>query len=66
MIIQVNGECVELVTGDTLAALVSQLALTNLRIAVVVNDEVVPNARHSSYSLSAGDRVELLALAGGG
>jgi sulfur carrier protein len=36
------------------------------RVAVVVNDEVVPQARRDETVLSEGDRVEVLTFAGGG
>jgi sulfur carrier protein len=35
-------------------------------VAVEVNEEVVPRARHATIQLREGDRVELVTLVGGG
>ncbi len=60
-----NGEPVE-TSAAFVAELVQQQAGAAARVAVVVNDHVVPVAAHAVARLNAGDRVELLTFAGGG
>jgi sulfur carrier protein len=50
----------------TVADLLSELNLAGGRVAVAVNDEIVPRARHAERGLAEGDRVEVIhAVAGG-
>ena len=55
---------------ETQAVFVSELVLERglnpERVAVVLNEQVLPAARRSTTRLQAGDRVELLSFAGGG
>lgn len=62
----VNGEPREVPAGSTLASLLERLGLSDRRLAVAVNREVVPRARYASRSLAADDRVEILEAVGGG
>ncbi|MED5467375.1 MAG: sulfur carrier protein ThiS, partial [Pseudomonadota bacterium] len=41
MLVQVNGEAMELPSGATIAALIEQLTLTGKRLAVEVNEDIV-------------------------
>lgn len=66
MNISLNGERYPLNEGATVAALVDALALKGRRIAVEVNEEVVPRSRHAAYRLKDGDRVEVVHAIGGG
>ena len=66
MNIHLNGENYPLHDGATVAALVAALALQGRRIAVEVNEEVVPKSRHADYRLNDGDRVEVVHAIGGG
>lgn len=65
MQLMLNGEPAE-TTAVFVAQLVQERAGTAARVAVVVNDRVVPAAAHDTTRLNAGDRVELLTFAGGG
>jgi sulfur carrier protein len=50
----------------TVADLLDDLRLAGNRVAVAVNDEIVPRARHAERRLAEGDRVEVIhAVAGG-
>ena len=50
----------------TVAELLSDLKLAGDRVAVAVNDEIVPRTRHTEQALAEGDRVEVIhAVAGG-
>jgi len=65
MNLMLNGEPVE-TSAATAAELVREHVGAQGRVAVVVNDVVVPAAAHAATRLNAGDRVEFLIFAGGG
>ena len=62
----VNGETMTRPDGESLAGLLQALSADGGRVAVLVNDEVVPPAQRTGRTLREGDRVELLTFAGGG
>ena len=66
MQIQVNGDFVELADEATLVDLISKLALEGKRYAIEVNEDIVARSEHAEYTLSAGDRVEVVQAIGGG
>lgn len=66
MQIFVNDEPRELADGASVAELVEQLQLRPQLVAVEVNLELVPRARHAERHLCPGDRVEIVTLVGGG
>ncbi len=67
MQIQLNGEALTLEPETrSVAELVESLRLTGRRIAVEVNEEIVPRSEHGSTRLGEGDRVEVVHAIGGG
>jgi sulfur carrier protein len=66
MRLTLNGETRELATALTLQQWLEQLNPGGGRVAVVVNDRVIPAAERTSLILQDGDQVELLTFAGGG
>lgn len=64
--IVVNGEKRPVQTGQTLAELVGELGLEGRRVAVEVNEEIVPRSRYAEHVLRGGDHVEVVAAIGGG
>lgn len=72
MQIQLNGEAyvLEQPTGAaaalTLGDLVVALDLSGRRLAIEVNEELVPRSEHGSFRLEPGDRVEIVQAIGGG
>lgn len=62
----VNGEKRSVPEGLTLAELVHDLDLGGRRVAVEVNEEIVPRSRYAEHVLNGGDRVEVVAAIGGG
>jgi len=66
MQITVNGETRELDEGQTLAQLLTQLELTGKRIAVELNESIIPRARHGETVLCDGDKIEIIHAIGGG
>ena len=66
MNILVNGAPREVPEGTTVAALLTELEMTARHVAVEVNLELVPRARHAEHALREGDRLEIVTLVGGG
>ena len=66
MNISLNGEQRSFADTTTLADLVETLELAERRIAVEVNETLVPRAEHGDYTLREGDRVEIVHAIGGG
>jgi sulfur carrier protein len=66
MHIFVNGADQQVPNDTDLSSLVERLGLTGRRIAVEVNDELVPRSRHPSHRLGDGDRIEIIHAVGGG
>ncbi len=63
----VNGEAFEHRGEALLPAVLSAYGVAaGARVAVVVNDDVVPQARRDETVLREGDRIEILTFAGGG
>lgn len=66
MTVHVNGKPMALEANATVAALVETLGLTQKRVAVEVNKELVVKKEWSAKMLSEGDRVEVVSFVGGG
>jgi sulfur carrier protein len=66
MTVRVNGEPVELASGETVADLLVRLRLAGAPCAVEVNERLVPRATHKDRPLNEGDVVEVVTLVGGG
>ncbi len=64
--IVVNGEEQEVRAGTTLAGLIEERRLSGKRVAIEVNEEIVPRSDHTEYQLQQGDRVEIVQAIGGG
>jgi sulfur carrier protein len=61
-----NGEPRTLPNGASVAALLAELGLNVQHVAVEVNLELIPRAKHAAQALAEGDRVEVVTLVGGG
>jgi sulfur carrier protein len=66
MNIQLNGQPRQLADNSTIADLLHNEHLTERRVAVEVNGEIVPRGLHSAHVLSDGDCVEIVHALGGG
>ncbi|HBF34402.1 TPA: thiamine biosynthesis protein ThiS [Candidatus Sumerlaeota bacterium] len=62
----INGESRQTAEATTVAALILQEGADPGRVAVLLNDRVVPAREREATTLREGDRVEMLTLAGGG
>ncbi len=66
MRIFLNGEEKRLNTALTVTQLLHELGLAERRVAVEVNQEIVPRSRHVEHRLRDDDRVEVVFAVGGG
>ena len=53
-------------TNPTLADLLSQLQLTHKRVAVELNQQIIPRSQHASTILHTDDQIEIVHAIGGG
>lgn len=65
MKLRINGEERE-VEAATVAELLRELAAPRDGVAVAVDEEVVPRARHGETALREGQRIEVIRAVGGG
>jgi sulfur carrier protein len=61
-----NGQSRRVPDDVSVTELLAPLEVPLRQIAVEVNRELIPRERLSEYLLKAGDRVEVVTLAGGG
>ncbi|HJW81998.1 MAG TPA: sulfur carrier protein ThiS [Acidiferrobacterales bacterium] len=66
MKIVVNGQERALAAPVTVAALLDELGMAGKRVAVEVNQEIVPRSRYAEFRLNDRDRVEVVFAIGGG
>jgi sulfur carrier protein len=64
--ITINGRPQQVAQGTSLLELLEQLHLNRQQVAVELNTELVPREHHGQCVLSAGDRLEIVTLVGGG
>ncbi len=64
--ILVNGQPRDVAAATTVDALLRQLEIPLRGVAVEVNGQIVPRARHTELLLARGDRLEIVSLVGGG
>jgi sulfur carrier protein len=66
MVVTVNGAPHEVPAGLTVRQLIEHLGLTEGPVAVEINREVIPRARHAQHAVAAGDDIEVVHFVGGG
>lgn len=66
MQIVLNGADTAAPEAATITQLIEQLGLTNKRIAIEINETIVPRSAHATTVLRSGDRVEIVHAIGGG
>lgn len=64
--IEVNGQSKEMAPNSTISDLLDEMALTERRVAVEHNLEIVPRSQHSETALNQGDQIEIVHAIGGG
>ncbi len=66
MQIQLNGEPSQLPRAMNLAELMEHLQLQGRRVAVELNQQIVPKSRHQQTLIQPGDQIEIVHAIGGG
>ncbi|MBD3609163.1 MAG: sulfur carrier protein ThiS [Gammaproteobacteria bacterium] len=66
MQIILNGETKALPDSSTAQQLVELLGLADKRLAMEVNQEIVPRSTYDTHILKEGDKVEIVHAIGGG
>lgn len=66
MQITLNGEQREIADATTLATLIDSMGMTGQRIAIEVNETLVPRSQHDQHLLTEGDTIEIVRAIGGG
>lgn len=66
MNIFINGKSIKVPTQTTAAQLLEILNLAGKRLAMEVNEEIVPRSTFTQYHFSAGDKIEIVHAIGGG
>ncbi|MCW8919573.1 MAG: sulfur carrier protein ThiS [Gammaproteobacteria bacterium] len=66
MKITLNGEARQVPDNCSAARLIEELGLAGRRVAMEVNQEIVPRSRYAEQTLQAGDKVEIVHAIGGG
>lgn len=66
IIIILNGESTQVDADTSVADLLAKLDLAGKRLAVEINQEIVPRSRFSEHRLAADDKVEIVRAIGGG
>lgn len=66
MEILLNGRQQTVDDRITVGKLIEEILPPGRRVAVEVNEEIVPRASHAAHVLNAGDRVEVVQAIGGG
>lgn len=66
MDLNINGEGRQIPDGLTVTTLVAHLGMKTDRVAVELNQQIVPRSNWDSTMLKAGDRLEIVHFVGGG
>ena len=66
MEILVNGEKISLPEDSNIEDLIVHLGYQNQRIAIEINESIIPKSNHSSFLLTDLDKVEVINAVGGG
>jgi len=62
----VNGEEISLPEDSNIQDLITLLGYSNKRIAIEINEAIIPKSKHQSHLLESLDRVEVINAVGGG
>lgn len=64
--IHVNGKANEVPSGTTVAELLNSMQITANRIAVEVNEEILPRSQYADTAIQQADHIEIVQAIGGG
>lgn len=63
--VKINGELLDK-DGKTVTEMLSDMEISGQRVAVEINEEIVPKAKYDDTILKDGDHVEVVRFVGGG
>lgn len=66
MTIFINGECQQVDDGITIGQLLENLNLSQKRLAVEINLDIVPRSGFANHKLNEQDKIEIVQAIGGG
>lgn len=66
MIVIVNGQQLEIEKSATADNLINQLNYQDQRIALEINEAIIPKSKHGKFELNEGDQIEIIKAVGGG
>ncbi len=66
MNIQLNGESKALSANASVMQLITELGVADKRLAVEINEEIIPRSRYEQHCLQQDDQVEIIHAVGGG
>lgn len=66
MDLNINGEARQIPDGLTVTTLVAHLGMKTDRVAVELNQQIVPRNNWDATMLKAGDKLEIVHFVGGG
>ncbi len=61
-----NGESKQIDASTSVQQLLQNLDLTNKRLAVEINQQIIPHSSFSNHTLKEQDKVEIVQAIGGG
>ena len=64
--VHINGTIKEIQTGTTISALTNDLDVAHKKIALEINEEIIPRSQFDSRILQNGDKIEIVTAVGGG
>lgn len=63
--VKINGEMLDK-SGRSVSEVLSEMSISGQRVAVEINEEIVPKAKYDETILKDGDSVEVVRFVGGG
>ena len=66
MYVTINGQQEALANGLSVADILATRQLQPIRVAVEINEQIVPRKRFDQTTVKAGDRIEIVTFVGGG
>ena len=64
--VHINGAIKEIQPGTTISALTNDLDVAHKKIALEINEEIIPRSQFDSRILQNGDKIEIVTAVGGG
>ncbi|WP_190600262.1 sulfur carrier protein ThiS [Candidatus Vesicomyidisocius sp. SY067_SCS001] len=66
MTFTINGKLLKMADDLKAYDLIIQLGYENQRIALEINETIIPKSKHATFALNEGDIIEIIKAVGGG